>query len=822
MVGVQTEISLSEELRGIGVQCTPFDTPELIFSVVGILLIPPVTAVTLAFSSLAIETHPIAYLPDATCEGGIAYHYVLLKALATVAPFLVPFVTDMACAVVLLLLAAYVFTQHLHLLPYQQHASNCLRAAGYSGLTWTCFTTLAMTIVRRTSVTQGVLQSIQWILAGATPMAMMFGIYCASERHAGILLELERLRGDWEAHTTKKEMKAANREGGEGSEDTEENEDDATTEKADTHYSLRANTKGPKKTAHSKFFNPRWEMQRAARSGQQAHTIARTLLSMRQQRDLPFLAYVVSRGIDENPTSDEMVLFRLALLRFVFRDLSEASNEERRLTETLSGSSRELKFVLYAFSRRATREYYSMDSNEGGGAMNLMEFDTAIHRARKEHLECLMQLKKFWQCVHSSKRKGGIAAVLDAGLDALQAYDDAVVCAVEEYEGLLERYPRSIPVLQVYASFLDTVINDAKAADNLKQRIETIQNDDFEHDHGHAKDQDAALEKKAARSATTSDSDNSRDKTVRLYLTWLPNILGTELSDLRRLRLYIMLLLGLLICVSAAAYGVSQLWLFTQQAQAEVHLVEAAGKLRAMCISALFYSRSSVLAAISNHTEDVHALEVKAGALAEALQLQHVDNYESITRPHMLEVYVTRNITTMVPIGDRWYEKKISFWEMGNEVARRMRRASLVTVKDLVSTDYHGANISEAKLAMVYAAENVFRSVLPAFERVTKLYELDMSELSVLTNIVVAVSTSIHCIILLLIAFVAIRGNGTTIQAMHHYIFINVMAFSIPAITARKLKDHYTNLEKELRDLDRDEEVGSFRLSAPLAHMTRR
>jgi hypothetical protein len=563
-------------------------------------------------------------------------------------------------------------------------------------------------------------------------------------------------------------------------------------------------------------------MQRAARSGQQAHTIARTLLSMRQQRDLPFLAYVVSRGIDENPTSDEMVLFRLALLRFVFRDLSEATSEERRLTETLSGSSRELKFVLYAFSRRATREYYAMDSNEGGGAMNLMEFDTAIHRARKEHLECLMQLKKFWQCVHSSKRKGGIAAVLDAGLDALQAYDDAVVCAVEEYEGLLERYPRSIPVLLVYASFLDTVINDAKAADNLKQRIETIQNDDFERDHGHAKDQDAALEKKAARSATTSDSDNSRDKTVRLYLTWLPNILGTELSDLQRLRRYIMLLLGLLISVSAAAYGVSQLWLFTQQAQAEVHLVEAAGKLRAMCISALFYSRSSVLAAILNRTEDVHALEVEAGALAEALQLQHVDNYESITRQNMRDVYVTRNITTMVPIGDRWYEKKISFWEMGNEVARRMRRASLVTVEDLVSTDYHVQNISEAKLAMVYAAENVFRSTLPAFERVTKLYELDMSELSVLTNIVVAVSTSIHCILLLLIAFVAIRGNGTTIQAMHHYIFINVMAFSIPAITARKLKDHYANLEKELRDLDRDEEVGCFRLSAPLARLTRK
>ena len=43
------------------------------------------------------------------------------------------------------------------------------------------------------------------------------------------------------------------------------------------------------------------------------------------------------------------VLFRLALLRFVFRDLSDATNEERRLVETLQTSSREIRFQLYAF-----------------------------------------------------------------------------------------------------------------------------------------------------------------------------------------------------------------------------------------------------------------------------------------------------------------------------------------------------------------------------------------------------------------------------------------------------------------------------------------
>jgi len=43
-------------------------------------------------------------------------------------------------------------------------------------------------------------------------------------------------------------------------------------------------------------------------------------------------------------------------------------------------------------------------------------------------------------------------------------------------------------------------------------------------------------------------------------------------------------------------------------------------------------------------------------------------------------------------------------------------------------------------------------------------------------------------------------------QAMHHYLFILLMAFSIPSMSARKLRDQYGTLEKDLRDMDRDEE----------------
>lgn len=55
-------------------------------------------------------------------------------------------------------------------------------------------------------------QTIQWILAGAIPMISCIGVYVATERRSGILLELERLRGDWEAQAAQAAKKAAQRQ----------------------------------------------------------------------------------------------------------------------------------------------------------------------------------------------------------------------------------------------------------------------------------------------------------------------------------------------------------------------------------------------------------------------------------------------------------------------------------------------------------------------------------------------------------------------------------------------------------------------------------
>lgn len=81
----------------------------------------------------------------------------------------------------------------------------------------------------------------------------------------------------------RKPHKGKHKGGSSNSDDNHEHAEEGTEDDADgdvklsQHFSLRQGKGGVKKTAHSKFFNPRWEMQRAARSGLVAHTIVRTL-----------------------------------------------------------------------------------------------------------------------------------------------------------------------------------------------------------------------------------------------------------------------------------------------------------------------------------------------------------------------------------------------------------------------------------------------------------------------------------------------------------------------------------------------------------------
>ena len=116
-----------------------------------------------------------------------------------------------------------------------------------------------------------------------------------------------------------------------------------------------------------------------------------------------------------------------------------------------------------------------------------------------------------------------------------------------------------------------------------------------------------------------------------------------------------------------------------------------------------------------------------------------------VASKHLAHFYADPNITVAIPAGKHWVIEQTSFWELGNDVARRMERAAATKPVDLANPDFHISNISEPKSHLVYINENLFRALLPAFEEVTEIYQNDMLHLHELIVQVVAVSTAVQC-----------------------------------------------------------------------------
>ena len=185
--------------------------------------------------------------------------------------------------------------------------------------------------------------------------------------------------------------------------------------------------------------------------------------------------------------------------------------------------------------------------------------------------------------------------------------------------------------------------------------------------------------------------------------------------------------------------------------------------------------------------------------------MQHVENYENIRSSDLRNKYLEKSISVSDPIGSSWRTRNVSFWTLGIEVSRRMRLASQIPVHELLDPEYRPSNISQAKLGMVWIAENIFRSALSAFDDMAKVYEVNMVRLSTVTSMVVSVSAGLHCFLLVIIVSLAIYANSFTIKAMHHALFVSVFVFSLPSQTAKSLKTFYADQEKEMRMMDQDE-----------------
>ena len=99
----------------------------------------------------------------------------------------------------------------------------------------------------------------------------------------------------------------------------------------------------------------------------------------RVEAELPFLAHVVARGLEEFPESMGLKVLRLSLLRFVYSNSKEAAAEEKQLRN--QKIPLDLQYVMYSIDRKASQDYAAANMGKGQfNAISLIEFDSGMVR----------------------------------------------------------------------------------------------------------------------------------------------------------------------------------------------------------------------------------------------------------------------------------------------------------------------------------------------------------------------------------------------------------------------------------------------------------
>lgn len=173
--------------------------------------------------------------------------WTLFKVAALLLVYLAPFISAMACAVLLFLLSVAICYLHLCVLPFHNQEINMVRGGIYFATAMFC---LASLIVQSYPGRQA-LQN--WLL-GAVLAAFLLGMFAVSLIVAGVNRYLDVLRGQWDDSRTKPEGRSSGRRTSLVSEATQLGAATAT-----------------ERSMHEQFFDVKWEVRSPSRPHSKPH-----------------------------------------------------------------------------------------------------------------------------------------------------------------------------------------------------------------------------------------------------------------------------------------------------------------------------------------------------------------------------------------------------------------------------------------------------------------------------------------------------------------------------------------------------------------------
>mmetsp|Transcript_23995 Transcript_23995/g.60234 ORF Transcript_23995/g.60234 Transcript_23995/m.60234 type:complete len:1595 (-) Transcript_23995:82-4866(-) len=793
--------TFSEEINPGGAECDPFGMPSVLATVPMVLTALSYILFALITSYLSFECNPLSRQPRASSTGRVEVLFAMVKVSGTVLIYFADFITSVAVTAIIFLGSVYVFRAHLARLPWQDQRINMLRGGVLGCVTHLAGSSCVVASLEAANFMQdtSTKQSVQYTLIGLLPVAFATGIWLVNRRKEGIVTKINRLRGDWEAQTaTQQAIDTA--AGGTGDDQHD-------------HQSLAgAQAIVQKKTMYTSFFDPTLDSKRAFSSSIEALTACRVLLLQRVESDLPFLRHVMQRGLEEHPDCPCLKILQLTIERFVLKNKLQAAETEKNLKRGLNSLPIDFQYVFYVVERKATQANAVETIGLGNvTSMNLMEWGAGIDRAKKAHMAALHHIRDFWRQLRKTSRDRMDKSEMAELIQKLDDYEESTEAAKTEYETLLVNYSSSVELLQAYAHFQDSILNDSRTADMIRQQAITL-DDSPEAAEGMDDNMQHILEQACAQSASTSAADNVRVKTSKWLDVFSDKILGKEQSLMVALEFKVRAFVLLLVAVSTVGFVLIDIGLLSEEAMfTNIELIDKTAVNRGYGMIALYDLRDMFLA---SRAGDRHKFEDARGSLfqvSEAMTAQQLINYEHARSADLKKFYNEKECHFVVPIHDKWMNRTMNFWEYGIEYSRLMSRAGSTTFEDMSSLNNKIGNISMQKASVQFLFENTHRNYIPTMEELLSKYENNVEALGKLASQSVDIVCSFNAILVVFMTFFVVKQLPSALKSLQSRHLSCSFGMSLPRNVCFRIYKYYDEIVLQMKMME-DEEMAAMQV----------
>jgi len=800
--GVPETNYFSGLLHGPDCDCQPWGIPEFGFTLLSILVAMIFILFSFASAFLCFEVNPLAQRVRASCTGRVELVWTIVRVLCVVLGLLTTYLPSTICAAIVLLFAGGLMQYHLDMLPYHDLTENIVRGGVYTSVAWSALTSVLISAVADPDVPPPTsVYVLEWICVAIVPVIFCAGMTLVYSRHKKLIRQINMLRREYEISPEYKARADRRRRRSAASSQME---------------SGGATDAYAKQSIFDRFFDLEFEANRAFDSAKHAHLLSRVILLERKKTDIPFLSYVLKRGLTEFPESRDLIILNVLLMRMFVKAgvLNQSSNHERLMEALTDHTWLDHDFVLFA-SQRGSGQQETMGKDEVN-EFQLMEFERKFDKVQKIHRECVLALKTFWQLffkhkkIFRSKKKYSehLSEKVEELLTCMKIIETSKEAAYDGYRSLLEKFPRNVSLLRSMAGFCDVALNRAWEASQYRdqalmletsdesessiQEHEKIEEDDDEDDEGGVPH--------AAKSASGSSDGTGRAKVDRVLAQWRESVMSRELTDLKKLHWRIFYATLMICVVCTVGFALTDNMLYEQSAHACINLVVGAQVFRVQLMDALFTVRSLFLAG-SRDPSSLSLYQTRLDQISRSFASVHVDNFQHAPTA-VVDFYNRPQWSTVVPSGNGWTEVSSSLWSLGNELASQIGLTSGVKLQDVKNWTNNLDGISPSLRAVAYLNENVIQHSVPAFEALGSAYIDQVVAFGILTHSMIWVIVSLNVVLILLVAAHVLRSLDGVIKVVQHERVVMLMVLYSTRNCTQKIFNFYDAADRALTELE--------------------